>query len=205
MPSAARSPPSLKFIAPMRTLRAALASVAPLVGLLSSYSDPHLLYELAEIAVRHPRNGCTTSAETTVRMRPFCVFAVRRNACSFSPVLHTSPRPAATFEAPAESAGGISPPAAHRTGRTPLEVPGSWRPCSRARLRTDLTSSSHTRWLAHFGCPGHPAPLAPLALPSFPAVGSGEAAEEPLPPPALPNCPCSFPASSSHREYLCWR
>src|SRR5712691_9273813 len=70
----------------------------------------------------------------------------------------------------AESAGGISPPAAHRTGRTPLEVPGSWHPCSRARLRTDLTGSSHSRWLAQLGCPGHPAPLAPLALPSFPAT-----------------------------------
>ena len=76
----------------------------------------------------------------------------------------------AHIEAPAESAGGISPPAAHRTGRTPLEVPGSWHPCSRARLRADFTSSSHSRWLAQLGCPGHPAPLAPLALPSFPAT-----------------------------------
>jgi hypothetical protein len=41
----------------------------------------------------------------------------------------------------------------------------------------------------------------------FLGVGSGEAAEldAPLPPPALPNCSCSFPASSSHREYLFWR
>src|SRR5947209_2058229 len=88
MPSAARSPPSLKFVAPMRTLRAVSASVTPLLGLLSSCSDPHPLYDLAEIGVRHARNECTTSAETTVRMRPFCVFGVRRNAHSFSAVLH---------------------------------------------------------------------------------------------------------------------
>ena len=39
------------------------------------------------------------------------------------------------------------------------------------------------------------------------AVGSGEAEEwdAPLPPPALPNCPCSFPAGSSHRESPFWR
>jgi hypothetical protein len=74
----------------MRTLRAALASMAPLARLLRSCSDPYPLYELAEIAVRHARNACTTSAEITVRIGPFCVYDVRRYACSFSPVLHTS-------------------------------------------------------------------------------------------------------------------
>src|SRR5438309_7949717 len=32
------------------------------------------------------RNGRTPSAEIAVRFQPFCVYASRRNACSFSPV-----------------------------------------------------------------------------------------------------------------------
>jgi hypothetical protein len=71
----------------LRTLRAASASVALPVALLRSCSDPHLLYELAEIAVRLPVTGvrrrpkrlyecdrfaCSSSDETPVRFQPFC-------------------------------------------------------------------------------------------------------------------------------------
>jgi hypothetical protein len=74
----------------MRTLRAALASAAPLLlTLVRSRSEPYALYRLAEISVRYARNRCTTSAEITVRMRPFCVYDTRRNGCSFSPVLRS--------------------------------------------------------------------------------------------------------------------
>ena len=50
------------------------------------------------MGVRYARNTCTTSAEITVRMRPFCVYDVRRYSCSFSPVLHNLDQLAPAFE-----------------------------------------------------------------------------------------------------------
>src|SRR5258707_12577044 len=66
----------------MRTLRAALASPTALGSL------PRL-YEFSRSACSATRNGRTPSAEIAVRFQPFCVYDSRRNACSFSPVLHS--------------------------------------------------------------------------------------------------------------------
>src|SRR5258708_98851 len=65
----------------MRTLRAALASTTPL-------GSSTRLYESSRNACSATRNGSTPSAEIAVRFHPFCVYDSRRNACSFSPVLH---------------------------------------------------------------------------------------------------------------------
>ncbi len=75
------------------------------------------------------------------------------------------------------------------------------RPCVRRAVDCSefLLASSLSSVPSATGCPA--------LFEDFLGVGSGEAAERdaPLPPPALPNCPCSFPAGSSHRESPFWR
>ena len=70
----------------------------------------------------------------------------------------------------AESARGISPRAAHRTGRKPLDLSGSCHPSKAAAFRRNQPGSSCQRLTHKLARRGWPAPFAPQALPRFTAT-----------------------------------